>query len=117
MVPAIKTGETRERQALPANLSLVESSRWRRCSGRGAVRPLGSSSGLRLPVIVIMASSMAGRNQPRRVRDIYCGDAAAVASPRPCACARACSCPWGLGGGLSGIRLTVVVKGERIAAQ
>ena len=49
VVPAIKTGETRERQALPANLSPVESSRWWRCSGRGAVWPPGSSSDLRLP--------------------------------------------------------------------
>ena len=88
VVPAIKTSETRERQALPANLSPVESSRWRQCSGRGAVWPLGSSSGLRLPMITIVASSVAGRNQPRRWRDIYYGDAAAVASPRPCACSR-----------------------------
>ena len=62
VVPAIKTGETRERQALPANLSPVESSRWRRCSDRGAVWPLGSSSGLHLPVITRVASSVVGRN-------------------------------------------------------
>ena len=32
-------------------------------------------------------------------------------------CARACSCPWGLGGGLSGEWLLIGVEGERMAVQ
>jgi hypothetical protein len=39
VAPAVMTGETREFQALLEDLAPVESTRWRRRSGRGAVWP------------------------------------------------------------------------------